>query len=130
VPLDVAAAALIECRNVPQGVLHLVHPRPVPLELIARMLATELNLPLCPYTEWLGDLETQVHDVDMGDRDLPALRLLDFFRSMSRRWEEASEPVLLCTNAVESSVSLRNVAPLNAVDVQRWIGHWRSIGFM
>lgn len=120
----------MECRNAPHEVLHLVHPRPVELDFVARTLAAELGLPLCPYAEWVDALETEMGDVDMAERDLPALRLLDFFRSMRARWGDASGPTLLCEHAVASSPTLKAAVPLGAADVQSWIAYWRSIGFV
>lgn len=138
-PLDVAAAALVECRDAPHAVVHVVHPRPVRLEFIVRALSTVLGLPVRPYAQWLGALEARVPHENAhaggnagGTRgaEVPALRLLDFFRAMKGQWVEGAGPVLGCERAVESSESLRHVAMIGSEEVLGWVQYWRSIGFI
>ncbi|PCH42369.1 acetyl-CoA synthetase-like protein [Wolfiporia cocos MD-104 SS10] len=59
IPLDIAAAALVDFRKAsnPTHTVHLAHPRPVSWDLLAEAVAAEFSVPLVPYAEWLSRLE-------------------------------------------------------------------------
>jgi hypothetical protein len=95
-----------------------------------------MNVPLVPYTQWFASLEKQASS-QTGEtlQNNPALRLLDFFRYTTRRrnlTENFLEPELSCAKAMQESPTLRSMAsnPLGAQDVAKWIGYWRSVGFI
>ena len=129
-PLDIAAAAITEARDAPQEVLHLVHPDPVPLRDVMRACADELDLPLCSYDQWLAALEEfskdDVDDVAAGQ--LPALKVLDFFRTMRSGGDGV--PRVHCDNATRASSALKNAPCLGAGEVKAWISYWKATGFL
>ncbi|EED77747.1 predicted protein, partial [Postia placenta Mad-698-R] len=95
VPVEIAAGAIIDLRHHTSNTtrtVHLVHPRPVSWHSLASAIASELAVPLVSYSEWLAKLE-QAHqaDNDLGNteqgnsRDLRALQLLPFFRSVANK---------------------------------------------
>ncbi|KAG2335837.1 hypothetical protein BDR05DRAFT_920591 [Suillus weaverae] len=138
-PVDVAAASMVEMLDSPPGVYHLTHPSPVSWTIPMQEVARIMNVPLVPYTQWLASLEKQASS-QTGEtlQNNPALRLLDFFRYTTRRrnlttnTENFLEPELSCAKALQESPTLRSMAsnPLGAQDVAKWIGYWRSVGFI
>ena len=71
-----------------EDVLHLVHPKPVKWNDIMLTLSKSLKLPLVSYDRWLGSLEEKAYGigsdpehVEKAFKDIPALRLINFFRS-------------------------------------------------
>lgn len=138
-PVDVAAAAMVEMLDSPPGVYHLTHPSPVSWTIPMQEAARIMNVPLVPYAQWLAALEKQASS-PTGEtlKNNPALRLLDFFRYTTRRrnltttTENFLEPELSCAKALKESPTLQSIAstPLGAQDVAKWIGYWRSVGFM
>ena len=146
IPLDLAAKAVIDFRAAgatsSTTIAHLVHPRPTSWTLLAKAFATELSVPLVPFSEWLQKLEqsgknkTNNH-VEVEDmRRIPALRLLQFFRSMSSKVGDSGTalgfPRLSCENAVQLSSTLSKPAihQLGEKDVKKWLEYWRSVGFI
>ncbi|KAG2097390.1 hypothetical protein BD769DRAFT_246669 [Suillus cothurnatus] len=135
-PVDVAAASMVEMFDSPPGVYHLTHPSPVSWTIPMQEAARIMNVPLVPYTQWFASLEKQASS-QTGEtlQNNPALRLLDFFRYTTRRrnlTENFLEPELSCAKAMQESPTLRSMAsnPLGAQDVAKWIGYWRSVGFI
>ncbi|KAG2030868.1 hypothetical protein BDR03DRAFT_973938 [Suillus americanus] len=135
-PVDVAAASMVEMFDSPPGVYHLTHPSPVSWTVPMQEAARTINVPLVPYTQWLASLEKQASS-QTGEtlQNNPALRLLDFFRYTTRRrnlTENFLEPELSCAKAMQESPTLRSMAsnPLGAQDVAKWFGYWRSVGFI
>ncbi|KAF8520979.1 acetyl-CoA synthetase-like protein [Gautieria morchelliformis] len=136
IPLDVAAASLVEMRNVDHGHLHLVHPKPVEWSDIFMTAANILQLPLIPYTEWLSRLEA-LHRSGTDHIDSnPALRLLDFFRTGSELLPDGSgryqrfTPSLQSSYACQVSATLANVDCLDKQCIEQWVGYWRGVGFL
>ncbi|KAF8488261.1 acetyl-CoA synthetase-like protein [Gautieria morchelliformis] len=136
IPLDVAAASLVEMRNADHRYLHLVHPKPVEWSDIFMTAANILQLPLIPYTEWLSRLEAlQRSGRDPADSN-PALRLLDFFRSGSELLPDGSgryqrfTPSLQSSYACQVSATLANVDCLDKRCIEQWLGYWRGVGFL
>lgn len=138
-PVDVAAAAMVEMFDSPPGVYHLTHPSPVSWAIPMQEAARIMNVPLVPYAQWLAALEKQASSPTSETlKNNPALRLLDFFRYTTRRrnlttkTENFLEPELSCAKALKESPTLRSITstPLGAQDVLKWIGYWRSVGFI
>lgn len=136
-PVDVAATSMVEMLDSPPGVYHLAHPSPVSWTIPMQEAARIMNVPLVPYTQWLASLEKQASS-QTGEylQKNPALRLLDFFKYTMRRrntnTENFLEPQLSCAKALQESPTLRSMAsnPLGTKDVAKWIGYWRSVGFI
>ncbi len=85
-PVEVAAAALLEMCDAPNQVLHLAHPNPVTWSTIVNPVSEVLRLALVSYSQWLSMLES---DKGCGSVDKaveivglkPALQLQEFFHS-------------------------------------------------
>ncbi|KAG2115628.1 hypothetical protein DEU56DRAFT_932582 [Suillus clintonianus] len=138
-PIDVAAASMVEMFNSPPGVYHLIHPSPVSWTTLMQEAARIMNVPLVPYAQWLASLEKQASSqTATTSQDNPALRLLDFFKFTARRknlatnTEVFSGPELSCAKSLRESPTMRSIVsnPLGAKDVAKWIGYWRSVGFI
>ncbi|TFY68026.1 hypothetical protein EVJ58_g1265 [Rhodofomes roseus] len=141
IPLDVAATAVAEfCTTTsPVGFLHLVHPRPVPWDSIAAVVAAELRVGLIAFDVWLAKLEQKGNtatthpgcdEVEML-RTLPALRLLPFFKTIIKPGAIGSQDLAM-TNAMGASPSLSdpNVRQVGEDDVRKWIAYWRRVGLL
>ncbi|KAG1766333.1 hypothetical protein EV702DRAFT_1150480 [Suillus placidus] len=138
-PVDVAAESMVEMFDSPPGVYHLTHPSPVSWTIPMQEAARIMNVPLVPYTQWFASLEKQASSqTPKSLQNNPALRLLDFFRYTTNRrnpttnTENFLEPELSCAKALQESSTLRSMisSPLGARDVAKWMGYWRSVGFI
>ncbi|KAF8879343.1 acetyl-CoA synthetase-like protein [Mucidula mucida] len=133
-PLDVAANAILElCHSIEEiDTAHLVHPRPRMSSEIFEVIGERLNLPLVPYGDWLSKLEARSLQAD--GEDVPALKLLDFFRAGLAKEFEGYEafgiPLLECEVAKASSVHVRHAKPITSEDVSAWLGYWTRVGFL
>ncbi|OBZ79958.1 L-aminoadipate-semialdehyde dehydrogenase large subunit [Grifola frondosa] len=144
IPADTAATCLIEMRNSPVPVLHLVHPKPVPWSTIFQYVANTYNIPLVSYTAWLDLLEESNKELEKGEvltkevaNQNPALLLLDFFRAIGSVGDDAySEAMGLARLSVAEAQRVcrglkdENIVPLGAEDVGRWLAYWKSVGFL
>ncbi|EIN09240.1 acetyl-CoA synthetase-like protein [Punctularia strigosozonata HHB-11173 SS5] len=121
-PVDIAARCIASMRKASPGVVHLVHPRPVPASSVFRAIANSLNLDTVPYDAWLSRLEGAT-----DPSTTPALMLLDFFK------EEWKEPRLSMERAYEQcdflsdTTQIRDLGPEEAV---KWIAFWKRVGFL
>ncbi|PSR76147.1 hypothetical protein PHLCEN_2v8645 [Hermanssonia centrifuga] len=136
-PTEDAARALVETKNTDVRYLHLAHPHPVNWSTIANPIATELDLPLVPYTEWLSlltksrkGLESKIEQEVVKVNS--ALKLLDFFTQISLAPEsrEMAMPRLDLSQARSNSPALNEVKPLSADIALKWISYWRHSGFL
>ena len=132
-----AAASLVEMRDAPYEILHLVHPRPVPWTSIIGPIAQAIGVPLVPFPEWLSALNKSAEDSSISEVEHmcrnPALRLLDFFRHADL--DEDREPLgvakLSTKNAIKVSNTLNStMRSLGDRDAIRWVDAWRMSGFI
>lgn len=131
VRLDEAAASLIEMRDA-VGVLHLVHPRPIPWRTTFNVFAKKLDVPLVPFHEWLARIEAFGEADPEGGRVVPALRLAEFYKELGEagfgsmsRMENVST-----VKAQEVSATLRHMAPLTEADAEKWLAYWQRSGVL
>ncbi|OSX58824.1 hypothetical protein POSPLADRAFT_1151619 [Postia placenta MAD-698-R-SB12] len=148
VPAEIAAGAIVDFSHHASNTtrtVHLVHPRPVPWHILASAVASELAVPLVPYSEWLAKLE-QAYQVDKRDglgnteqdnnRDLRTLQLLPFFRGVAGKLDIArmamGMPALSIEQAVARSPTLADhtIRQLGEEDVKRWLAYWRKVGLL
>ncbi|KAG7442861.1 acetyl-CoA synthetase-like protein [Guyanagaster necrorhizus] len=136
VPLDTAASAIADLRSAstPALTVHLVHPRPTVTRKIFQTMAQYLGVPLQPFGEWLGALEVAAENPKISSDDIPALKLLQFFRNGIRSEEEGKEPIGIpaidCSVAERASTHLRNAKSIQKEDVLSWLQYWTSAGFL
>ncbi|KAF9553317.1 acetyl-CoA synthetase-like protein [Agrocybe pediades] len=151
IPLDLAAHAIIDFRlagsPASSKLVHLVHPRPTAWASLAAVIERKLSVQLVPYSTWLSKLEAAARNgtgsseednnqIDVkAMQDIPALRLLPFFRSITAKIEGSANamgfPSLACEEAVKLSPNLSEnecAKELNESDVEAWLGYWRRAG--
>ncbi|KAG1855628.1 putative aminoadipate reductase [Suillus subalutaceus] len=141
--LDVAFA-----EEEPPIVMNLVHPRPTAWKTLMQPIAdamvehkiTSHPLPFVPFSEWLERLESSAKDVsEESMKRIPAIKLLDFMRSMARSdiairasGEMASEAggMKSFATAVAERVSptIRGLKPLSSADAAQWVDYWVDMG--
>ncbi|KAG1732311.1 hypothetical protein EDB19DRAFT_1912149 [Suillus lakei] len=138
-PIDAAAASMVEMFNSPPGVYHLTHPSPVSWTTLMQQAARIMDVPLVPYNQWLAALEKRASSqTATTSQNNAALRLLDFFgvtlrrRNLTTNTESFLGPELSCAKTLQESQTLRSIvsSPLGAKDVAKWMGYWRSVGFI
>ncbi|KAA1471161.1 acetyl-CoA synthetase-like protein [Dentipellis sp. KUC8613] len=133
-PIDVAATALLDMLHSTEPILHLVHPQPTHWESIFRRVSTRLGgLPLIRYGEWVERLrdaaskDIYATDGESDDaRPNPAAVLMEFFE----RGEYGEDVPLATEKAVKVSKTLREAKPIDDEDVDRFMEHWKKLGFL
>ncbi|EIN05364.1 acetyl-CoA synthetase-like protein [Punctularia strigosozonata HHB-11173 SS5] len=139
VPMDTAARALADVAALKidaPPVVNLAHPKRSPWhELVSAVAAAVAGgQKLVPYAEWLREVEKRASDAGEGTlRDVPAIKLLDFFRAFERAGG-GSEAFGVAGMAVERaanvSPALRDLHALGKEDAERWVRWWRAQGFL
>ena len=138
-PLHVAASAIIELRHTSSSFVHIVHPRPVPWEVVIGHVSDALGVPVIPYDEWLTRLEAS----PKTDEDLhrnPALHLTDFYQASAapkdiRRAQDREAMGMAMyettvTAAEAPSLRQSRLTQLGREDVENWIGYWKNKGVL
>jgi hypothetical protein len=141
ISLHTAGKAIIEMRDSPIPILHLVNPHPVSWSVLLKPIANELSVPLVPYAEWLRRLEkgfTERENADKEDamhyskdhpEDNPALPLIHYFRVAANR-ETFGFSHVGVEHAAQISHSLRNAEMLTPEDALKWVQWWKQEGHM
>ncbi|KAF9017315.1 hypothetical protein BDZ89DRAFT_1117698 [Hymenopellis radicata] len=131
VPLDVAASAMIDFLNATENVdtAHLAHPKIQPTVNIMHWMGTIIDLPVVPFSEWIGKLKLLASTSGIDYKDIPALKLIPFFEAEGRG---TASPSLILGNDVSLrlSRSLRQAEAISMVDVASWMSYWTKIGFL
>ncbi|OCH84204.1 putative polyketide synthase [Obba rivulosa] len=143
IPVDVAAAAVVDLRHASDDTLHVVHPHPVGWATIMEPLASMLEVPLVPYVEWLSRLENIAASTTIGAQDRRsdhqsrnALKLVEFYRLGMRNSDQRIStesmgllPEVAFQKAVQASPTLQNprLPSLQFHDIQRWVEYWRGV---
>ncbi|KAF8868636.1 acetyl-CoA synthetase-like protein [Gymnopilus junonius] len=147
VPMDRVAASILDLvfsEEVYPAAINVLHPKPVPwntvMEYIIESLEEEEHktLSLISFVEWVAVLEKVP---DERCPIVPALKLLEFFRSLSQNGgrtmptlsdvhdaEAGGSPQFCLKNIQEYCQSLKEVGPLNKGDVGRWVKYWDQTG--
>ncbi|KAJ7192838.1 acyl transferase domain-containing protein, partial [Mycena pura] len=137
IPIDTAAAAVVDMLGTMNETLHLVHPQPTTWRAVMQPLATALGVPLVPYAEWFARLKATADFAGHGARSLEALKMLDFFQQGLRpipvRESMGLAPKVAMYKGTRASQTLQGddaQVPLGAEDVEKWVHYWREIGFL
>ncbi|KAF9468229.1 hypothetical protein BDZ94DRAFT_1294300 [Collybia nuda] len=142
-PTHIAATAILEMSTQPNGVLHVVHPRPTLWNSLLRPIADVMAVPLVPYAEWYSRLSIVV-DTNILSQfgENPAIKLLDFFRQgVSNHDSDISRsptdcmgllPKVLMERGMLMSGMLRDpeLQQLGEADAKRWVAYWRMVGYL
>ncbi|KAG6855913.1 hypothetical protein H0H87_009479 [Tephrocybe sp. NHM501043] len=152
IPMNVVASAIVEAAlsdKILPAALNLVHPRPAEAIDIVRSLQSTISsylghhLNIVSFPEWLQTIEKRVQGATAQTlTDIPAIKLLDFFRSISQGNDTLSSSAALGKEAgglpsfsidkmVQASyTTLNEVEPIGINDASLWIKYWREIGFV
>ncbi|KAG2068654.1 putative aminoadipate reductase [Suillus decipiens] len=141
--LDVAFA-----EEEPPIAVNLVHPRPIVWRALMQPIADALAehkvtsnpLPLVPFSEWLEKLELRAKDLSEETiRRIPAIKLLNFIRSMARSdiairasgdmGSEAGGMASFATVVAERvSPMMKELKSLSSADAAQWVDYWVAMG--
>ncbi|KDQ52238.1 hypothetical protein JAAARDRAFT_184391 [Jaapia argillacea MUCL 33604] len=140
IPTHIAADALIEMRHSTSQFATLAHPHPIPWSMVIHHTSRLLNLPVVPYSKWLSLLEDaeEFGSARVGNPssevDIPALRLLQFFRDAQNHVLESDAsgeafglPTFSTADAVAAAPAAferGGLSPLDEDDVARWVKFW------
>ncbi|KAF7347147.1 Acetyl-CoA synthetase-like protein [Mycena venus] len=108
----------------PPFAINLVHPRPVPWDLVMSAMASTVELPLIPFADWVQQLQirsTRATAEDIGR--IPGLKLLDFFKGALAGAANVDFSTL---KAQGLSKSMRLLRPLVEDDAKRWMNYWKE----
>ncbi|KAG5723894.1 Linear gramicidin synthase subunit D [Termitomyces sp. T112] len=127
--------------------LNLVHPRPVQESVIIRSIQKAIveilghDLKVVPFSQWFSILEERAVNATAGTwTDIPAIKLLEFFRGYSKA--EADEfaahneaggfPFLSTekTQHMSGFMSPEKLQQIGDSDVKLWVSYWHSVGFL
>ncbi|KAH9077806.1 acetyl-CoA synthetase-like protein [Lactarius deliciosus] len=140
-----AAAAMLEMSRVDTQpgahTLHVAHPRGVPFDTLIAPVASSLNVPLVPYSDWLSKLAAahkasqtySAAELERAQAENPALRLFSFFQSARTgpEWEPIGTARLDTARAIRvSNVLAEGARPLGEENVWKWISAWRASRFL
>ncbi|KAH9912112.1 acetyl-CoA synthetase-like protein [Fomitopsis serialis] len=135
---DLATAALIDFHKAlsPTGLVHLVHPRPIPWHDLAVAISAEFAVPLVPFATWLAKLEeyAAAQGETTGAARLHALHLLPKFREIRLQTDKGKMTLgtadMDVSRAKEASPTLADpgLRQIGVEDVKRWVAYWRKIG--
>ncbi|KAE9394813.1 CurK protein [Gymnopus androsaceus JB14] len=138
-PMEMAAAAIVDLRDSPSTVVNIVHPCPIKWGTLMGELAEYLHVPLIPYAEWFGCLEgisrEQVASSKTSSAE-GAIKLLDMFREGVKPHPSFESmgllPTASFTKALDSSPTLKRAQQkhLERSVFQAWVDKWRMKGFL
>jgi hypothetical protein len=125
VPVNIAAASIIEMSRSSEPIFHLVSPKPVAWSIIFGAFAKRLVVPLIPYDEWICRMSSAAES-NTDKENVPALSLADFFRSSN-----FGESVKLSTiRGCAAAPALANMQQLIEKDALKYIDFWQKIGYL
>ncbi|TRM56544.1 hypothetical protein BD626DRAFT_618939 [Schizophyllum amplum] len=114
---------------------NVVHPRPVPwtqmIENVQESLKSILqrDVPIVSFQEWFAKLEAAAGDPSVDVRDMPGVKLLEFYRGISSgNTQGMSEYATEKMQAV--SETLRTVPPVSQSDADAWVTYWTESGLL
>lgn len=111
-----------------------VHPRPVPWSRMITNVQSSLktvlqrDIPVVPFPEWFAKLEAVAGEPNLDAREVPGVKLLEFFRGVSAGDVQGMEFAADKLQAV--SEALRIVQPLGQADADAWVKYWSGSGLL
>jgi hypothetical protein len=138
IPINDAAAAIVDMHTCINETLHLVHPRSTTWNAVIEPLASNLGVPLVPYAEWFARLKNAAETAPRQHRtqNMAALKLLDFFRLGLKPAANTESmgllPKVVADKGIHVSETLmrEDLSPLGSADVKKWLSYWRGVGFL
>ncbi|GJE96032.1 acetyl-CoA synthetase-like protein [Phanerochaete sordida] len=139
VPLDIIGQAYLDLvlADEPLPLLvNLVHTRPSNWDTIVRGLKEGLqeDIPVVSLDEWVGKLEQLSSSATEKDlTNVPALKLLDFFRALAGRTRARSGELALrfeTSKLVRCSPTMLGLQSISEEHARMWVAYWRDIGYL
>lgn len=96
-------------------------------------VARELGVSTCSYDEWIEKLEVQASVmVEMEEAELlPALKSMDFFRSLKSSLNETPvASTYVEGKGVRESGRMREAASITENDIHQWVKYWKEVGLL
>ncbi|KAJ6578491.1 acetyl-CoA synthetase-like protein [Mycena capillaripes] len=108
----------------PPFAINLVHPRPIPWDVVMSAMADTVQLPLIPFPDWVGQLQARSAKATAEDiAKIPAIKLLDFFKA-AVAGKGTAEFSTLKAQAISESMKL--LKPLTEDDAKQWMTYWKK----
>ncbi|KAG6810396.1 putative NRPS-like protein biosynthetic cluster [Tricholoma furcatifolium] len=147
-PMHAVSKAIIDVafssKELPQA-LNVVHPRPIQWNEVINSIKIALeeergSLDVVPFQEWFSLLEKRSRNASDSElKSIPAIKLLEFFRGISKADQAINEAGLrevesgglasfATVKAQAFSPTMKDVPSLQAEDVKRWVAYWRGAG--
>ncbi|KAJ7656557.1 hypothetical protein B0H17DRAFT_1265163 [Mycena rosella] len=137
IPINDAAASIVDMQCAMNETLHLIHPRPTTWRAVVQPLASILGVPLVPYAEWFARLKSTAQFTSQsarGTRITAALKLLDFYRLGLKPGVNTEcmglLPKVASEKGLRASKTLRSLSPLIPADTAKWVEYWQRVGFL
>ncbi|KAG6820230.1 putative NRPS-like protein biosynthetic cluster [Arthromyces matolae] len=152
IPMDVVAAAIAESAlndAILPAAVNLVHPRPVQGSTIIAAIQTAIadvlgkRLEIVPFRSWLSIIEVHAENATKATMmNIPAVKLLDFFRSISggndalvssldRNLEAGGLPTFSTEKMLLASPKvLRELRYIGTEDAKLWVKYWQEVGYL
>ncbi|KZT05750.1 putative aminoadipate reductase [Laetiporus sulphureus 93-53] len=146
IPISALASSIMDLvmAEHPPELINLAHPRPIPSHDVFHAIAVALgiDLPVISMERWIAKLEDSAKDSSIkGLSDIPAIKLLDFFRTRAVQTKEAQDagvetvemgglPLMATSEAVRACPTLKDLEPLSQKHASAWVRFWRSEGFI
>ncbi|CAA7265482.1 unnamed protein product [Cyclocybe aegerita] len=150
-PTDAVSQTILDAASsdTQSAALNVVHPKPVTWNDIVGAVNDVLvdegvipeKLPVVDMKTWFCLLEAKAHQADAKEiiYDIPAIKLLEFFRSVAQAdaslRQEGDPNVESCgltplstMKAQEVSRAMREVSPLGRADAELWVKYWKNAG--
>ncbi|KAJ7625698.1 putative aminoadipate reductase, partial [Roridomyces roridus] len=129
-PAEAVSGAIVDAAlatAIPPFAINLVHPRPVPWDLVMSSMAESAKIPLKPFAEWVKDIRDRAPNATAEDlENIPGIKLLDFLAAAAAGQANTE---FSTTQAQQLSDSTRLLEPLNENDARRWMEYWRGKEF-
>ncbi|KAG5652628.1 putative NRPS-like protein biosynthetic cluster [Sphagnurus paluster] len=150
-PVDGVAGGILDIAlgdKAPPPMLNLVHPRPVEWSNVIAGIKTAIkevlgrNLEVVPFGDWVSALEAHADTATAETMDsIPALKLLDFFRGVSRGNDSLINPgapsseigglaSFVTDTTLEISGVIRSLPQLGDAAAGLWVRYWYEVGFL
>ncbi|KAJ7604122.1 putative aminoadipate reductase [Roridomyces roridus] len=130
-PAEAVSGAIVDAAlttTTPPFAINLVHPRPIPWDLVMSSMADSVKVPLKPFAEWVQDIRDRLPNATAEDlENIPGLKLLDFLAAAEAG---RANTEFSTTKAQELSNSMKLLEPLNVNDARRWMGYWQGKNFI
>ena len=134
-PVDVVGKVLVEILEKSRAqddekavVYHVVNPHKMTFAKLIPPIAKQLGLSLIPFATWVDNLAALGQDGSTMTATLdraPALKLLDFFKTLVETDRSGKALVALdTTQAEEASAMLKAAGPVTGAWLSNWIRQW------